>query len=251
MVAPPFGRIGGKTRLKKRLVEMFPKGYEDMTYVEPFVGGGSVFYYKNPSKKEVINDLNSYVIRMHRGLKKYDGDKISKDFNDAKDMSQEEYNKLRDMKPPQDPYKNFIRELLLLKTGFFSKTERQTYNAGNRYRLHINLDGKYTERLKDTTILNEDFKKVINKYDSPTTFFYLDPPYENSDKLYKDDVLPIEDVYNILKNIKGKFMLSYNNSKEAKKLFERFHIRYLNTTYSDPFRGGSNRKVKEMIITNY
>lgn len=251
MVAPPFGRIGGKSRLKKRLVEMFPKGYEDMTYVEPFVGAGSVFYYKNPSKEEVINDLNSYVIRMHRGLKKYDGDKISKDFNDAKNMSQEEFNKLRDMKPPQDPYKNFLRELLLVKTGFYAKTEGQSYNAGKGDKLHVNFDGKYTERLKDTTILNEDFKKVINKYDSSTTFFYLDPPYENSEKLYKDDTLPIKDVYDIMKNIKGKFMISYNNSKEAKKLFERFHIRYLNTTYADPFHGGSDRKVKEMIITNY
>ena len=250
MVAPPFGRFGGKTRLKKRLVEMFPKGYEDMTYVEPFVGAGSVFYYKNPSKKEVINDLNSYVIRMHRGLKKYDGDKISKDLM-MKGMSKEEFIKLRDMTPPQDPYKNFLRELLLLKTGFFGKTEGQSYNSGKGDKLHVNFDGKYSERLKDTTILNEDFKKVINKYDSPTTFFYLDPPYEESDKLYKDDTLPIKDVYDILKNIKGKFMISYNNSKEAKKLFERFHIRYLNTTYVDPFRGGNDRKVKEMIITNY
>jgi DNA adenine methylase len=222
-----------------------------MTYVEPFVGAGSVFYYKNPSKKEVINDLNSYVIRMHKGLQKYDGDKISKDFNAAKSMTKEEYDRLRDMKAPKDPYKNFIRELLLLKIGFFAKTEGQSYNAGKGDHLHMNLDGKYTERLKDTIILNEDFKNVVKKYDSPTTFFYLDPPYEESEGLYKDDMLPIKDVYDIMKNIKGKFMISYNNSKEAKKLFERFHIRYINTSYTDPFLGGQSRKVKEMIITNY
>ena len=66
--------------------------------------------------------------------------------------------------------------------------------------------------------------------------------------LYKHHLLPISDVYNILKNIKGKFLLSYNNSTEAKELFKNYKIKYLKTTYTDPVKGGSDRIKTEIII---
>jgi len=43
-------------------------------------------------------------------------------------------------------------------------------------------------RLKNTIILNKDYKKLIKEYDSPLTFFYLDPPYEESGNLYTHSV---------------------------------------------------------------
>ena len=43
----PFGRMGGKSKLKKIIInEYFPKNYENMTYVEPFVGAGNIYFYK-------------------------------------------------------------------------------------------------------------------------------------------------------------------------------------------------------------
>jgi hypothetical protein len=105
--------------------------------------------------------------------------------------------------------------------------------------------------LKNVEILNKDFKDIIKKYDSPNTFFYLDPPYENSKGLYENFELPIKDVYDLLKNIKGKFLLSYNDSKEAKQLFKDFHIDYIKTKYANPLKGGQDRIVNEMIISNF
>ena len=55
------------------------------------------------------------------------------------------------------------------------------------------------------------------KYDSPNTLFYLDPPYENSEKQYIHDSVNIQDLFKILSNIKGYFILSYNDSLLAKK----------------------------------
>jgi site-specific DNA-adenine methylase len=44
---PIIGRMGGKSRIRKQIINYFIEGYEDMTYVEPFIGGGSIFLYKD------------------------------------------------------------------------------------------------------------------------------------------------------------------------------------------------------------
>lgn len=251
MVSPPFGRIGGKTRLKKRIVKLFPKDYENMIYVEPFIGAGSIFYYKNPSKKEVINDLEDYVVRLHQGLKKYDGYNISDDFKKMLvRWNKNKYEKLKNSNPKNE-YNKFLKDYLLTRTSFFSKTTNQSFGQNKNKIPKIDLKHKYNERLKDTIILNDDFKNVVKKYDSKNTFFYLDPPYENSKNLYENETLPIKDVYDVLKKIKGKFLLSYNDSDEAKNLFKDFNIKYIYTTYANPIKGGSDRIKKEMNITNY
>jgi hypothetical protein len=68
-----FGRIGGKSKLKKKIVDgFFPNNYENMSYVEAFVGGASIYFYKKPSIKEIINDKDSDVIELLKGFKKYD-----------------------------------------------------------------------------------------------------------------------------------------------------------------------------------
>src|SRR5258708_536130 len=50
----PMSYIGGKRRLAKRIVALFPP---HVTYCEVFLGGGQVFFRKEPSKVEVLNDL--------------------------------------------------------------------------------------------------------------------------------------------------------------------------------------------------
>lgn len=241
---PIVGRIGGKNLLKKEIVNnYFPKDYENMIYVEPFIGGGSIFMYKEPSIKEIINDKDSKLINIYKGFKKYDGEKISTDI-DGK-YNKEKFIEIKESNPKTD-YDKFIKDLLLYKLSFFGKTK----SFGSREYIKSNLGG-YKDRLKNVTILNKDYKDIIKKYDSPNTFFYLDPPYEESKGLYENFHLPIKDVYDLLKNIKGKFLLSYNDSDEAKKLFKDFHINYIKTKYADPSKGGQDRIINEMIISNY
>lgn len=241
---PIIGRIGGKNLLKKEIVNnYFPKDYQNMIYVEPFIGGGSIFFYKEPSDKEIINDKDSKLIQMYKGFKKYDGEKISKDINGK--YNKEKFNKILNSNP-KSQYDNFIKNLILYKTSFFGKG----LGFGKRPYIKSNMKG-YKDRLKDVEILNQDYKDIIKKYDSPNTFFYLDPPYENSKGLYDYFHLHIKDIFDVLKNIKGKFLISYNNSKEAKKLFKNYHINYLNTNYANPNKGGQDIDVKEIIISNY
>jgi site-specific DNA-adenine methylase len=71
------------------------------------------------------------------------------------------------------------------------------------YSYHLNkIDGIY----------NLDYKDIISKYDSESTFFYVDPPYMGKEEYYinhdfnKDTHKELSEVLN---NIKGKFLLSY------------------------------------------
>lgn len=245
----PYGRMGGKSRLKKTIIKFFPSNYENMTYIEPFFGGGSLFFYKKPSKKEIINDLDKDIYTLINGFKKYDGNKISNSIND--DYNKDKFLKIMDFKPTNE-YENFIKVLVLNKTSFFSDNITFAYRDGKEKKINTNYDDKYKIRLKDTIILNKDYKDVIKKYDSINSFFYLDPPYSMSkdNKYYDNKYININELYDILKNIKGKFLLSYDDDEQTKQLFKDYRINYVNTIYNQTQNIG-NRTKKEILISNY
>jgi DNA adenine methylase len=107
---------------------------------------------------------------------------------------------------------------------------------------------KYRERLKDTIILNTSYENVIKEYDSPTTFFYLDPPYENSKKTTSSRYESIDytQLRDTLKSIQGKFLLSINDSPFIRELFKDFTIEEVETRYCL-----KQRRVVELLIKNY
>ncbi len=248
---PFFARQGGKTKLSKFIVSKLPTGYENMIYVEPFVGGGSIFFRKKTSKKEVINDLDKDIYNMFIDMKSV-GDKIQHmDFNN---ISRSEFNRLKNKKSFNNKKARLYRNLILSKWSFSGT--RKTYigeKSASSYRFtkvgafikKRALD--YKMRLKDVKIHKQDFSTIIKKYDSPNTIFYLDPPYSYSYKDYSNWVSPVK-VYNTLKNIKGKFLLSYDNSKDVKDLFHNYKIIKVNTIYEV---SGKRQSVKEILIKNF
>jgi DNA adenine methylase len=63
----PFGWVGGKTQLAKDIINLIPDDHK--TYIEVFGGAASVLYQKEPSKLEVLNDINSELINLHRAIR--------------------------------------------------------------------------------------------------------------------------------------------------------------------------------------
>lgn len=239
MVNAPFARQGGKKLLKKVILPLIPSPDEVDTYVEPFVGSGNIFYNTKPYKKEVINDIDKTAYTIHKGLKtrsKYINDNIQRK------VSRENFEKV----------KNKTDAMSLLqkcKMSFFGGcTSLNTARVGDSIKTDFTI---YGDRLKNTTILNKDFRKIIKQYDSPKTFFYLDPPYEKSEEqdVYKhlEEFITPQDVFDSLKNIKGKFLLSYNDSPNIRKIFNKYNIKKVKTKYAMKDRG----EITELLISNY
>jgi DNA adenine methylase len=106
---------------------------------------------------------------------------------------------------------------------------------------------KIKDKLKSIKIEKADYKNTIQKYDSPNTFFYLDPPYfETLSEDYETGNIDHKELADILKNIKGKFLLSHNDIPYYRKLYKGFKIKRIKNRQ---FLGGGI--VYELLIKNY
>lgn len=112
----------------------------------------------------------------------------------------------------------------------------------------------HSRRLRQAVIENMDYEKLIKTYDERDTLFYLDPPYVGTKSYYKTprgfNTQDHENLAGILKDISGKFILSYNDCEVIRDLYKGFNIKELNIKYTL----GGNHKSKdgsEILIMNY
>tara|TARA_R110002020_G_scaffold454500_1_gene670289 strand:- start:1337 stop:2083 length:747 start_codon:yes stop_codon:yes gene_type:complete len=243
------GRTGGKSKLKQRIRAMMPK---HTTYIEPFVGGGSVFFAApaDPDIKEVINDKDKDIARIYSDIKN-----ITNPVVHLPAINKEQFNALKNKTSFSSTQDRLRRNLLLSLYSF--RADRRNYAPSKIKYGAVTQDKsfeKYKERLKNTRILNQDYKSVIRKYDNPNAFIYLDPPYSTAGvhKDYTSNDVTIKEIIDVLKTVKGKFILSYDNIPEAKKLAREagFKVMTVQTKYTDG-RGGTELTKKELIIRNY
>lgn len=239
----PFCRVGSKKSLVKKILPLIPP---HKVYVEPFVGSGQIFFKKEPIEKEVINDLDSTLMYHYRILKKTK----SRDFK--KDIDTIEENQAFFNKKATTEGQKLQKEIIRGCNTFGAKGTGKIFVDSNSYPKLKNID-KYQERLKKTTILSQDYKSVMKKYDSKETFFFLDPPYEDSKKLYKRGTINYEEMSSFLKGIKGKFLLTLNDSPNIRNIFNGFKIRSVIARAYGNVRGGGigTKDRRELIITNY
>lgn len=242
-----FGRVGGKSRLKKTLYKYFPSDFS--TFVEPFAGSASVMlgYKFKPDQKIVINDKEKQLVSMYRILKKGPSGDINK-YNTT-DLAS--LTRMRDKKGGSDLDK-LVSYIINSRNTFGNMGKGKIYKTYNPMTKLKKLP-EYKEKLKNVTILNEGYDAVISKYNKPGTFFYLDPPYEKSEDLYKHgSYFNFEKLASKLKSVKGKFMLSINDSSKIRELFKGFKQRRITVSaVSNSEKGPGSDSRKELIITNY
>jgi len=248
-ITTPFGRIGSKRPVRELICNKIP---QHKIYCEPFVGSGAVFFYKKKVNLEIINDKDEKITEAFRHLKNCSDD-IEK-YNFQKGLENIQLWSEQNHTTHED---NFLKYLYILNNTFGNIGKGKIYkNITHETKLTRNIV-KYTERLKDTIILNKDYKDVIEDYDSEDTFFYIDPPYYNPKKysFYKFDSKQgqwnWDDFLNILKNIKGKFILSLNDDVFSRNLFKDFNIEiidFYSNTRGNMNLGGDR---KELLITNF
>ena len=259
---------GGKRKQLSFFVNHLPKREEiEGTYIEPFVGGGSVFFYVNP-EKSLISDLNADLITLYKGIKIYPH-KVWEIFESFPEGKTAYYN-IRNTELKGKPlYYRAARTLFLNRTcfkGMWRHNSQGDFNVGyggeeRRWVVtHQNIM-ELSQVLRKAKILNSDFENVILNA-SKGDFIFLDPPYKPGEKdLYElhysngkflfNEQERIADVLKSLpKSKKNRWAMTNSSHKDILKLYEDYNITII------PF-GTSNKpgihtqNSNEVLIKNY
>jgi len=239
---PIFCRIGSKRHMSKNITSYFPS---HLIYVEPFVGGGGIYWFKAPSPSEVINDLDKVLIDDYKMLKKAPLTGYEENLNTIPKLKKFHAKKHTSL---QDKITNSI---ISRCNGFGGRyvTNNRIYRKSNPHSKTKNIED-YKNRIKNTIIVNESYEKVISDYDTVDTLFYLDPPYEDSKSVYKHHIIDYEKMVDILKKIKGKFILSINGSPYINKIFKDFKIIEIEKISNVSQNIGMRHRI-ELLIMNF
>lgn len=248
---PPFCRQGNKYPIRDLIIPLIPP---HKRYVELFAGSGAIFYNKEKAEQNILNDLDKKTIANFRLIQ-------NAPLDPAKYAHQPK--SLTAVKYFFDHHGDSIADKLIAEriracSGFSQRpvTEsKQIYHAKNVDKV-LKYLGEYKDKLRGVKYENKDYEAVVKKYDNADTFFFIDPPYENSDKKLgyaQSSEFDFERLKDVLSKIKGKFLMTINDSKRIRDLYKEFHIKPIKVP--NPYSHRKNSKQKafrpELIITNY
>ena len=276
--------IGGKARIGKWIAPFIPKDIE--TYVEGFSGMFWVFFNMDltlyPNLKTVVyNDYNGLNANLYKCIKDYDRlwdvlntypcqqlgvENTPPEYaENFKEYQREIFdpNYVIGNEPNYDAAGKYVYVLTQIFSG--SKPEKSSYtDYKGKYRCKILIfmdklkNPKYREHFdKITFVENLDFEDVVQKYDSETTYFYMDPPYWKTENYYSNhdfDRTDHERLANCLKQIKGKFSLSYYDFELLHTWFPEENYRWERKKFAKAASAKKNIKQnmgEELLILNY
>lgn len=286
VIKTPVSRVGNKTAILHILYALFPIRYG--RFIDVFGGSGSVLL-GNPEicPFEVYNDFDRNLANLFRCMKertmavirelgfchlnsREDFIAIRRFFEneqfDDKYLS-EELRLTKILFPPPEAKeltemrKRITADYDVRRAAMFLKLLRFSYSSsGKSYasqpfdiRKLFGLISQLQDRMANVVVENQDFETLIKHYDRPDAFFYLDPPYFSTEDMYEvgfgwDDHVRLRDT---LKNIKGKFLLSYNDCDEIRELYNGFSMFDFSRTHSMAQRYEAGKEFKELLIGSY
>lgn len=245
--------IGGKRRLAKHILPLFPA---HTCYVEPFAGGAALFFLKDPSKVEVLNDYNSDLIALYRVVQHH-LEEFIRQFKWAL-VSRQMYGWLSDTPPDTlTDIQRAARFYYLQKMAFGGKVSSRTFGIApssppklNLLRIEEDLSQAHL-RLSRCYIEHLDWNKCIERYDRPDTLFFCDPPYWQTEGYGVDFGLErYGELAEVISKAKGKVILTINDHPVMRKIFGRFTVKMVDIRYTvGGAAKGANRR--EMIVMNW
>ncbi len=254
-----------------------------MVYVEVFGGGGSVLLNKERSVREVLNDANGNLINLYRVVREHPDELKDRllyvlhsreDFKIAQRRLEEATGRCFPVLPQQDGNSSDSQGKLaekkpevsspVLRAADFYQVVRQSY-AGNGKQFSAVARSMWAGfpaidrvagRLQGVTLEKEDFGVIFQRYDSPTTVFYIDPPYFFTEDYYPGNIFLRSDhqrLAAILLNAEGLWLLSYNLCPEVLELYQQPGILIEQVdrinNMAQRYEGGA--VYQEVLISNY
>jgi len=246
--------LGGKSLLAGKIAARIPDHH---CYCEVFAGAAWLLFRKEESTVEIINDINVELVTLFRVVKNHLDEFVR--YLRWMLVARDEFERLKEAKPETlTDIQRAIRFFYLLKAGYASRIKNPTFSVGTTGRSNFNLLRIEEElsqvhlRLVRVYIENLPFEKFIPRFDRPDTFFYLDPPYLGFENCYGDGIFRREDftkLNELVKGLKGKFILSINDHPEIRLLFKGFRIKKEATLYTAAKT--TKKKVNELVISNF
>jgi len=256
----PISYYCGKQMLAKKIINAIPT---HSLYCEPFFGGGAVFFAKERSNVEVVNDTNSELINFYRV--------VAMDFEALKAMtevtlhSRDAYRQATVMYNHPDMFKPVQRAWavwVLSSQSFASSLENSwgfSVASCSTPKRVMNKKDNFKDELKRRldlcTFENTDAIDVIKRFDRLDSFFYLDPPYFNSDCGHYDgySAQDFTNLLDALAGIKGKFLLSSYPSKPLKEYIAKhnWHLWTTEKKVSVNAKSGYLKAKTECLTSNY
>lgn len=292
--AKPFVKwVGGKGQLLEQLEALLPHDFDswkNVTYIEPFVGGGAMLFYMLQThhniKRVVINDINLDLITCYRTIR----DHVETLMLYLREM-QERYFSLQDIEAKRemflavrqryndknlDPVENTAKFLFLNKTcfnGLYRVNRRGVFNVpfGKRLRpqicdeLTLRADSALLQRVK---ILNGDFEQTL-AHAGNKTLFYFDPPYRplsdtssfndyTKEPFNDDSQIRLKQFCDNVVAAGHSFMLSNSDCKGKNEsdnffeiLFADYHIDRVMAARNVNANGAKRGKISEILVHSY
>lgn len=244
--------IGGKKALRKIILEQFPESGSFDRYIEVFGGAAWVLFgLEKPAKYEVYNDVNGELVNLFRCVK-YHPAALQEELRWIL-ISREQFYDVREgigISGFTD-IQRAARFFILIKESYGSALHSFGM-MNNNLQTAVEYLNEVSARLRRTVIDNLDFEQLITLYDRESSLFYLDPPYFSAEKVYKNKFTKEDHIrlQHSLNNIKGKFILSYNDCMEIRNLYKDYNI--IDTSRTDSLVSKTHsRQYAEIIIKNY
>lgn len=244
--------IGGKNYLKKTICARIPPDID--RYVEVFGGAAWVLFYKERyADTEIYNDYNSDLTNLFRCVK-YHAPELQRELTWVLNSREVFKNYMEQIHTPGlTDIQNAARFFFLLKVSYGADGRSYGCIKKNVQNMCEFLSRVQT-RLASVIIENKDFADLIKVYDRPNTFFYLDPPYHGAEKYYQVAFTEgdHERLYSCLKNIKGRFLLSYNDCEFARERYKDYQIEEVSRQHNLLGRFQKENNIyNELLINNY
>ncbi len=269
-VPSPFLKwAGGKRQLLSQIDSFLPKDIE--AYVEPFLGGGALFFYLLP-ENAVLIDNNPVLINAYRVIKESVDELI--ELLKLHKNEEEYYYTIRNV----DRTKEFKEWSDVEKASRTIYLNRCCYNG--LYRVNskgqFNVPfGKYKnpnfcheknlravhEVLQNVEIIHDSFKKCVD-YANENTFFYIDPPYiplsktanftsYTQENFTEENQIELKEVIDTLTSRGSKVMLSNSCHKSIMVLYEDYIINVVRAKRVINSKASKRGEIKEVLILNY
>jgi DNA adenine methylase len=270
--AAPFVKwVGGKGRLLSQLRPLLPPGVEQMRHVEPFVGGGALFFARRP-RRALLTDINPTLVSTYAAIRDDVEGVIGGLRRLAGRHSKQRYYEVRER------YNQGRRVSTSKRAAMFIYLNKTCFNGLHR----VNRKGEFNVPVgsyKNPRILNEDALQAASdalqgadlrcaSFDTllenakPGDFIYFDPPYEPvsvtasftsyaRDGFSQEDQTRLRDVYKALDRRRCKLMLSNSDVPFIRDLYGEFKVDTVAAPRAINCDATKRGKVSEVVVRNY